>query len=77
MIDKQPQLQYLPIDDAAEHCARGASTWEWAGSDAGGEDPDVVLACAGDVPTLETLAAAWLLRRTSRSCGCASSTSST
>ena len=45
-----------------EHCARGASVWEWASNDGGGE-PDVVLACAGDMPTLETIAAAWWLRR--------------
>ncbi len=63
VIDKQPHLQYLPIDEAAEHCARGASIWEWAGNEEGSE-PDVVLAAAGDVPTLEILAAAdWLRRR--------------
>jgi xylulose-5-phosphate/fructose-6-phosphate phosphoketolase len=63
VIDKQPELQYLPIADASDHCARGASTWEWAGTEAAGEGPDMILACIGDVPTLETLAAAWLLRR--------------
>ncbi len=63
VIDKQPHLQYLPIDEAAEHCAAGASIWAWASNDEGLE-PDVVLGCAGDVPTLETLAAAdWLRRR--------------
>jgi xylulose-5-phosphate/fructose-6-phosphate phosphoketolase len=63
VIDKQQHLQYLPIDEAAEHCARGASIWEWASNEEGYE-PDVVLAAAGDVPTLETLAAAdWLRRR--------------
>src|SRR6266536_718402 len=62
VIDKQPQLQYLDVAAARAHCARGASVWQWAGTDAGGE-PDVVLACAGDVPTMETLAAAWLLRQ--------------
>ncbi len=63
VIDKQPHLQYLPIDDAVEHCARGASVWSWASNDEGVE-PDVVLASAGDVPTLETLAAAeWLQQR--------------
>lgn len=62
VIDKQPQLQWLSIDDACEHAERGASTWEWASNTDGGE-PDVVLACAGDTPTLETVAAAWLLRR--------------
>jgi len=58
---KQPELTYLSIDDAVAHCARGLGVWEWASTDAGSE-PDVVLACAGDVPTLETLAAAALLR---------------
>ncbi len=62
VIDKQPQLQWLDMDAACAHCARGASVWSWAGTDAGG-DPDVVLAAAGDVPTLETIAAAWLLRQ--------------
>jgi xylulose-5-phosphate/fructose-6-phosphate phosphoketolase len=60
--DKQPQLQWLDMEAAIEHCTRGASVWEWASNDEGGE-PDVVLACAGDVPTLETIAAAWWLRR--------------
>jgi xylulose-5-phosphate/fructose-6-phosphate phosphoketolase len=62
VIDKQPQLQWLSIDAACEHAARGASVWEWA-SNTDGRDPDLVLACAGDTPTLETVAAAWLLRR--------------
>ena len=60
--DKQPQLQYLSIDEAVEHCARGASRWEWASNDEGIE-PDVVLACAGDIPTMETVAAAGWLRK--------------
>jgi xylulose-5-phosphate/fructose-6-phosphate phosphoketolase len=60
--DKQLQLQYLGYEDALAHAAAGASRWEWAGTD-GGEEPDVVLGCAGDIPTLEALAAAWLLRR--------------
>ncbi len=59
---KQPALQYLDMDSAIRHCAAGIGIWEWAGNDQGG-DPDVVMACAGDVPTLETLAAAQLLRR--------------
>jgi xylulose-5-phosphate/fructose-6-phosphate phosphoketolase len=59
---KQPALNYLTIDQAVEHCARGIGIWDWASSDAGVE-PDVVLACAGDVPTLETLAAAAILRK--------------
>jgi xylulose-5-phosphate/fructose-6-phosphate phosphoketolase len=62
VIDKQPQLQYLGIDAAREHCARGASEWEWAGNAIGREESDVVLACIGDVPTQETIAAAALLR---------------
>ncbi len=59
---KQPALNWLGIDEAARHCARGIGIWQWASSDGGGE-PDVVLACCGDVPTLETLAAADLLRQ--------------
>ena len=58
---KQPSLDYLSIDDAIIHCTRGIGIWEWASSDRD-EEPDVVLACAGDVPTLETLAAAAILR---------------
>jgi xylulose-5-phosphate/fructose-6-phosphate phosphoketolase len=59
---KQPSPNWLPFDDAMLHCARGVGIWEWASTD-GGHTPDVVLACAGDVPTLETLAAVDLLRR--------------
>jgi xylulose-5-phosphate/fructose-6-phosphate phosphoketolase len=59
---KQPSLSWLGIDDAVLHCARGVGIWEWASSDDDGR-PDVVLACAGDVPTLETLAATDILRR--------------
>jgi xylulose-5-phosphate/fructose-6-phosphate phosphoketolase len=59
---KQPALNWLDMDAAVAHCTRGLGIWEWAGSEDGTE-PDVVLACAGDVPTLETLAAAALLRR--------------
>jgi xylulose-5-phosphate/fructose-6-phosphate phosphoketolase len=58
---KQPALNYLPMDDAIVHCTRGAGIWEWASNDDQGE-PDVVLGCCGDIPTLETLAAAALLR---------------
>ncbi|HET8952567.1 MAG TPA: phosphoketolase family protein [Solirubrobacteraceae bacterium] len=58
---KQPALDYLPMDEAIAHCTRGLGIWDWASNDAGGE-PDVVLACAGDVPTLETVSAAALLR---------------
>jgi len=61
VIDKQPQLQWLSMDEAIAHCTRGLSTWQWASNDQH-VDPDVVLACAGDVPTLETVAAAWWLR---------------
>jgi xylulose-5-phosphate/fructose-6-phosphate phosphoketolase len=61
IIDKQPQLQWLAMTEAREHCARGLSIWRWASS-AAGEHPDVVLGCAGDAPTLETLAAAAWLR---------------
>ncbi|MCT9092371.1 phosphoketolase family protein [Streptomyces sp. ASQP_92] len=59
---KQPCFDWLTLDEARGHCARGAGIWDWAGTETGGE-PDVVLACAGDVPTLEVLAAARLLRR--------------
>jgi len=62
VIDKQPQLQWLDLESARAHCARGASIWPWASSP-GADTPDVVLASAGDVPTLEVVAAAWLLRR--------------
>jgi len=58
---KQPALNYLTMDQAIAHCARGIGIWDWASSDQESE-PDVVLACAGDVPALETLAAAALLR---------------
>ena len=61
VIDKQPQLQWLSMPDAIEHCTRGLSTWQWASNDQHLE-PDVVMACAGDIPTLETVAAAWWLR---------------
>ena len=60
--DKQPQLQYLDYEEAQAHAARGASRWEWASSEGEG-DADVILGCAGDIPTQESLAAAWLLRR--------------
>ncbi|UQA96763.1 phosphoketolase family protein [Streptomyces halobius] len=60
---KQPCFDWLSLDDARAHCARGAGVWSWAGTEVSSRDPDVVLACAGDVPTLETLAAADLLRR--------------
>ena len=59
---KQPELQWLDMQSAIEHCTAGLGIWEWASTDNGGE-PDVVMACAGDIPTLETLAAAALLRQ--------------
>jgi xylulose-5-phosphate/fructose-6-phosphate phosphoketolase len=62
VIDKQPQLQFLTMDQAIEHCTRGAGVWEWAGTDDGTDDPDIVLACAGDVVTMETVAAAQILK---------------
>ena len=58
---KQPELNYLNIEDAVVHCTRGLGIWAWASTDGDGE-PDVVLACAGDIPTLETLAAVAILR---------------
>jgi xylulose-5-phosphate/fructose-6-phosphate phosphoketolase len=59
---KQPQLNYLSMDDAILHCTRGIGIWEWASND-DGREPDVVMACCGDVPTLETVAAVDLLRQ--------------
>ncbi|WP_066287864.1 phosphoketolase family protein [Arthrobacter sp. B6] len=60
---KQPSPTWLGPADAANHCRRGLGIWEFAGSEVAGEEPDVVLACAGDVPTVETVAAAELLKR--------------
>ena len=60
---KQPCFDWLTLDQARAHCARGAGIWEWAGSETLEREPDVVLACAGDVPTQEVMAAADLLRR--------------
>jgi xylulose-5-phosphate/fructose-6-phosphate phosphoketolase len=59
---KQPSQDWLGMDAAILHCTRGAGIWEWASSDGNGAEPDVVLACAGDVPTLEVLAATSILR---------------
>ena len=61
VIGKQPAPQWLTMDQAIKHCAAGIGIWDWAGND-DGADPDVVMACAGDVPTLEILAAVSLLR---------------
>lgn len=60
---KQPAPNFLSMDEAKAHCERGLGIWEWAGTETPGQDPDVVLAAAGDVPTLEVLAAADILRR--------------
>jgi xylulose-5-phosphate/fructose-6-phosphate phosphoketolase len=59
---KQPELQWMDMDAAIKHCTEGLGIWEWASNDEGG-DPDVVMACCGDVPTLETLAAVEILRQ--------------
>ena len=61
---KQPSPQWLTMDQAATHCDAGVSIWTWAGTEIEGHEPDVVMACAGDVPTLEALAAVDLLRQT-------------
>jgi acetate kinase len=63
VADKQPHLQYLSIEAAAAHCAKGVGIWDWASGD-DGREPDAVMACAGDVATLEALAATALLRET-------------
>ncbi|WP_294343493.1 phosphoketolase [Prosthecochloris sp.] len=60
---KQPAYQWLDMDAAVKHCTSGIGIWEWASNDTDDGDPDVVMACAGDVPTLETLAAVDILRR--------------
>ncbi|MFG3381551.1 phosphoketolase [Streptomyces sp. NPDC047999] len=60
---KQPCFDWLSLEEARVHCARGAGIWDWAGTEVAGREPDVVLACAGDVPTQEVLAASRLLRR--------------
>ena len=61
VADKQKHLQYLPMDAAVAHCTKGLGMWDWASSDEG-QEPDVVMACAGDIATLEALAATALLR---------------
>jgi xylulose-5-phosphate/fructose-6-phosphate phosphoketolase len=63
VIGKQPSLDWLDMESAILHCTRGAGIWEWASNDGPRQEPDVVMACAGDVPTLEVLAATDLLRR--------------
>jgi xylulose-5-phosphate/fructose-6-phosphate phosphoketolase len=59
---KQPEPVFLSMEEAIAHCTRGLGIWDWAGTEVPGTEPDVVLACAGDVPTLEVLAASGLLR---------------
>jgi xylulose-5-phosphate/fructose-6-phosphate phosphoketolase len=59
---KQPELQWLSCEEALAHCSQGASIWKFATND-GGDEPDVVLACVGDVPTMEACAASWLLQK--------------
>ena len=59
---KQPEWQWLDMDAAVRHCAAGASIWHWASNQSPDKEPDVVMACAGDIPTLEALAAVMLLR---------------
>jgi xylulose-5-phosphate/fructose-6-phosphate phosphoketolase len=59
--DKQFHLQYLTMDEAVRHCSKGIGIWDWASNDQG-RDPDVVIACAGDIPTTEALAATALIR---------------
>ncbi|MGD0752903.1 MAG: phosphoketolase family protein, partial [Anaerolineales bacterium] len=59
---KQPELQWLDMDAAIKHCSAGLGIWDWASNDQGG-DPDVVMACCGDIPTLETLAAVGILQQ--------------
>jgi xylulose-5-phosphate/fructose-6-phosphate phosphoketolase len=61
VADKQEHLQYLDMDDAIRHCTKGIGIWDWASNDAESE-PDVVMACAGDIPTMEALAAVAILR---------------
>ena len=61
VADKAPHLQYLTMDEAVKHCTKGIGIWDFASSDAG-EEPDVVIACAGDIPTAEALAAVAILR---------------
>src|ERR1700748_3363898 len=62
VADKQPHLQYLDMNEAITHCTKGIGIWNWASTDQGFE-PDVVVACAGDIPTQEALAATVLLRQ--------------
>jgi len=63
IIDKQPQLQYLTLDEAVAHAKAGVSTWKWASNDTPSSPPDLIFACCGDIPTMETLAAVSWLRK--------------
>ncbi|MBT9431251.1 phosphoketolase family protein [Candidatus Sodalis endolongispinus] len=63
VADKQPAPQWLSLEEATAHCKAGMGIWAWAGNESGAKGPDVVMACAGDVPTMETLAAVDLLRQ--------------
>jgi xylulose-5-phosphate/fructose-6-phosphate phosphoketolase len=63
VIDKQPQLQYMDADAALAHCSAGGGIWKWCSNEEHPEEgPDIVLGCAGDIPTMEIVAAAWLLQ---------------
>lgn len=62
VADKQSHLQYLSVHAAVDHCSKGIGIWDWASTDAGSE-PDVVMACAGDIPTMEALAAVAILKK--------------
>ena len=62
VIDKQPQPQWMTMDEAVEHCTKGAGVWHWAGNEPDRGEPDIVLACAGDIPTMEIVAAAEILK---------------
>ena len=62
VTSKHPRPQWLTMDEAVKHCTQGVGIWEWASNDAG-QEPDIVMACCGDAPTLETLAAVSMLRR--------------
>ena len=61
VADKQEHLQYLNMEQAVTHCTKGIGIWDWASTD-NGEEPDVVMACAGDIATMEALAAVEILK---------------
>jgi xylulose-5-phosphate/fructose-6-phosphate phosphoketolase len=62
VADKQKHMQYLSIDDAVKHCTKGIGIWDWASNDNNTDEPDLVMACCGDIPTKEALAATAILR---------------